>query len=40
MSERPIARPVGYDTGLVPDDREVNAYEYLPRKKAKHNGLF
>ncbi|KAH9966201.1 hypothetical protein BGW80DRAFT_1563029 [Lactifluus volemus] len=25
MSERPIARPVGYDTGLVPDDREANA---------------
>jgi hypothetical protein len=27
VSERPIARPVGYDTSLVPDDREVNAYE-------------
>jgi uncharacterized protein len=43
-SERPIARPVGYDTGLVPDDREVNAYEYLPRKKQarqiQNNGLF
>jgi hypothetical protein len=31
--ERPVARPVGYDTGPVPDDREVNAYEYLPRKR-------
>ena len=31
--ERPIVRPVGYDTGPVPDDREVNAYEYLPRKR-------
>ncbi len=31
--ERPIARKVGYDTGPTPDYREVNAYEYLPRKK-------
>jgi uncharacterized protein len=31
--ERPTARPVGYDTGPVFDDREVNAYEYYPRKK-------
>lgn len=31
--ERPVARPVGYNTGPVPDDREVNAYEYLPRKR-------
>ncbi|KAH9176358.1 hypothetical protein EDB89DRAFT_1940657 [Lactarius sanguifluus] len=31
--ERPVARPVGYDTGPVPDDREVNAYEYLPRNR-------
>ena len=31
--ERPVARPVGYGTGPVPDDREVNAYEYLPRKR-------
>ena len=31
--ERPIARKVGYDTGPAPDYREVDAYEYLPRKK-------
>jgi hypothetical protein len=31
--ERPIARQVGYDTGPAPDDREVNSYKYLPRKK-------
>jgi len=31
--ERPLARRVGYDTGPAPDDREVNAYEYRPRKK-------
>jgi hypothetical protein len=31
--ERPTARQVGYDTGPAPDYREVNAYEYLPRKK-------
>ncbi|KAI0305727.1 hypothetical protein B0F90DRAFT_1700490 [Multifurca ochricompacta] len=33
LPERPVTRQVGYDTGPVPDDREVNAYEYLPRKK-------
>jgi hypothetical protein len=42
--ERPVPRPVGYDTGPVPDDREVNAYEYLPRKKQarqiQNKGLF
>ncbi|KAF8274473.1 hypothetical protein EI94DRAFT_1713526 [Lactarius quietus] len=31
--ERPVARSVGYDTGPVPNDREVNAYKYLPRKR-------
>ena len=31
--ERPVARPVGYDTGPVPDDQEVNSYKYLPRKR-------
>jgi hypothetical protein len=31
--ERPVARPVGYDSGPVPDDQEVNSYKYLPRKR-------
>jgi hypothetical protein len=42
--ERPTTRQVGYDTGPAPDDREVNAYKYLPRKKhpklIQNKGLF
>ncbi|KAI9450530.1 hypothetical protein F5148DRAFT_1242776 [Russula earlei] len=33
--ERSTARRVGYDTGPAPDDREVKAYGYRPRKHAR-----